>query len=207
MRLLLASLFLFALSLFSPAHAETVTLRDHAAVAGASITIGDVFENAGPLASRVIAPAPAPGQTMTLPGAVVAAAASASGLDWTPPQNFQGVTVTRGTDPRSSGIRATLRSSAPQLAGAQSGGVQGGEEAQLTNVSAINTAPVANAAVHRGEAALIVYALPGMTLSARARALEDGAAGQDIRFLNLTSNRIIDAVVTGPGAAQAAPMQ
>jgi flagella basal body P-ring formation protein FlgA len=39
----------------------------------------------------------------------------------------------------------------------------------------------------------------------RARALEDGAVGQGIRLLNTSSNRTIDAVVTGPGAARANP--
>ena len=40
----------------------------------------------------------------------------------------------------------------------------------------------------------------------RARALEDGAVGQSIRLLNTASNRTIDAVVTGPGAARAQSM-
>ena len=194
MRILIASLVLLALSLAAPAHADTVNLRDHVQVMGASITIGDVFENAGPLAARVIAPAPAPGQSATLAPAVLAAAASASGLDWTPPANFAGVTITRGTDPHSSGIRATLPSRAPASS----------DQAQFVN---INAQPAANAVVHRGENVLIVYALPGIQLSARARALEDGAVGQDIRLVNLTSNRTIDATVTGPGAAQAAAMQ
>jgi flagella basal body P-ring formation protein FlgA len=44
-----------------------------------------------------------------------------------------------------------------------------------------------------------------MSLNVRVRALEDGAIGQSVRFLNPTSNRTIDAVVTGPGAAQATP--
>jgi flagella basal body P-ring formation protein FlgA len=197
MRILIAALVLLALSLAATAHADSVSLRDHVQVTGGAITIGDVFENAGPLAARVIAPAPAPGQSATLAPAVLAAAASASGLDWTPPANFTGVTITRGTDPHSSGIRATL----PNRNAA--------DQAQLINASApaISSGPVANAAVHRGESVMLTYSVPGVQLSARARALEDGAVGQDIRLVNLSSNRTIDATVTGPGAAIAAPMQ
>jgi flagellar basal body P-ring formation protein FlgA len=44
-----------------------------------------------------------------------------------------------------------------------------------------------------------------MSLNMRARALEDGAIGQPIRLQNTSSNRTIDAVVTGPGAARANP--
>lgn len=197
MRLLIASLLLLALSLAAPAHADTVNLRDHVQVTGASITIGDVFENAGPLAARVIAPAPAPGQSATLAPAVLAAAASASGLDWTPPANFAGVTITRGTDPHSSGLRATL----PNRTAV--------DQAQMINASAPGTSsgPASNAAVRRGESVILTYSVPGIQLSARARALEDGAVGQDIRLVNLSSNRTIDATVTGPGAATATPRQ
>jgi flagella basal body P-ring formation protein FlgA len=39
----------------------------------------------------------------------------------------------------------------------------------------------------------------------RARALEDGAVGDSVRFINTASNRTIDAVVTGPGEARANP--
>jgi flagella basal body P-ring formation protein FlgA len=59
--------------------------------------------------------------------------------------------------------------------------------------------------VRRGDTINLVYQAPGMSLSMRARALEDGAVGQNVRFLNTASNRTIDAVVTGPGAARATP--
>jgi flagella basal body P-ring formation protein FlgA len=38
-----------------------------------------------------------------------------------------------------------------------------------------------------------------MTLTARARALEDGGEGDVVRVTNLESRKIIDAVVTGSG--------
>jgi flagella basal body P-ring formation protein FlgA len=64
---------------------------------------------------------------------------------------------------------------------------------------------IADAAIRRGESVNLVYQAPGMSLNMRARALEDGAIGQPIRLQNTSSNRTIDAVVTGPGAARANP--
>lgn len=62
---------------------------------------------------------------------------------------------------------------------------------------------IADAAVRRGQMVTLVYQVPGVMLSTRARALEDGAVGQAVRLQNMSSDRTIDAVVTGPGAAQA----
>ena len=62
-----------------------------------------------------------------------------------------------------------------------------------------------DAVVHRGETVLITYSVPGVQIATRARAMEDGAVGQDIRLTNITSNRAIEATVTGPGAANAGP--
>ena len=106
---------------------------------------------------------------------VLAAAASAAGLDFTPPAGVNAIQVVRP-----GGMRATL----PPASGGRS---------------------VVDAAVRRGETVTLVYAAPGLALSMRARALEDGAVGDSIRFLNTSSNRQIDGVVTAPGQAQASP--
>jgi flagella basal body P-ring formation protein FlgA len=68
-----------------------------------------------------------------------------------------------------------------------------------------NGRALADAAIRRGDMVTLVYEAPGMSLSMRARAVEDGAIGQSIRLINTASNRTIDAVVTGPGAARAHP--
>lgn len=186
MKRMLASFVIMGFLLAAaPANAGTpVTLRTNIEVSGPAITLGDVFDGAGAASARAIAPAPAPGQVATLSPAVLAAAASAAGLDWSAAQGMSAVPVTRA-GPHASGIRATLPAqSQTQLAGARS---------------------LPDAAVHRGETITLIYNVPGVMLSTRARALEDGAVGQDIRLLNLSSNRTIDATVTGPGAANAAP--
>jgi flagella basal body P-ring formation protein FlgA len=157
------------------AFADTVSLRPRIEASGPAVTLGDVFEGApAPIAQRAIAPAPPPGQVSTISIPVLAAAASAAGLDWTPPAGVSSVHVVRP-----GGARAMLPPS-------------GGQS-------------VADAAIRRGDIVTLVYEAPGLSLSMRARALEDGAIGQGVRLLNTASNRTIDAVVTGPGAARANP--
>jgi flagellar basal body P-ring formation protein FlgA len=157
-------------------HAQTVTLRTRIEASGPAITMGDVFVGApANVAGRALAPSPPPGQMSSLSMPVLSAAASAAGLDFTAPAGVNSVQVVRP-----GGMRATL----PAATGGRT---------------------MADAAVRRGESVSLSYRMPGMSLAMRARALEDGAVGQPIRLLNTASNRTIDAVVTGPGAARAEP--
>lgn len=158
------------------AFAEPVTLRSRIEANGPAVTMGDVFNGApANVAGRAIAPAPPPGQISSISMAVVAASASAAGLEFTPPAGVNEVRVVRP-----GGMRATL---APTS----------------------GSSSVADAAIRRGETVTLVYAAPGMSLLMRARANEDGAVGQIISFTNTSSNRTIEAEVTGPGRARANP--
>jgi len=56
--------------------------------------------------------------------------------------------------------------------------------------------------VERGEIVSLVFTVPGLSLTARARALEDAGENEIARFVNLQSNRTIDAMVEGPGRAR-----
>ncbi|PWE17554.1 flagella basal body P-ring formation protein FlgA [Marinicauda salina] len=58
------------------------------------------------------------------------------------------------------------------------------------------------AAIARGETVALVYQVANLTLTARARALEDAPLGEPARFMNLQSNRTIEAVVEAPGRAR-----
>jgi hypothetical protein len=164
--------FLSAASAF----AEPVQLRARIEASGPAITMGDVFDGApADVARRAIAPSPPAGQVATLQMPVLAAAASAAGLEFTPPPGVSAVHVVRP-----GGMRATV---APQG----------------------SARTIADAAVRRGEMVTLVFQAPGVTLSTRARALEDAAIGQNVRLVNISSNRTIDAIVTAPGAASATP--
>lgn len=53
--------------------------------------------------------------------------------------------------------------------------------------------------VQRHEAVTLTYAVPGILLTVRGKALEAGATGDVIGVLNIQSNRTIQGTVTGPG--------
>lgn len=170
--LIACSFFFFA----AAARADTVALRPRIEASGPAVTMGDVFVGApANIAGRAIAPSPPAGQMSSISMPVLAAAASAAGLDFTPPAGVNAVQVVRP-----GGARATIPASG------------GGRT-------------LADAAVRRGESVTLQYAAPGLSLSMRARALEDGAVGDSVRFLNTSSNRTVEAIVTGPGAARANP--
>ena len=56
--------------------------------------------------------------------------------------------------------------------------------------------------IRRGDIVSLVFQSGALTLAARARALDDAADGQVIRFVNLQSNRTVEAVADGPGRAR-----
>jgi flagella basal body P-ring formation protein FlgA len=53
--------------------------------------------------------------------------------------------------------------------------------------------------VQRNEPVTITYAMPGLTLTIRGKALDSGAEGDSIGVLNEQSKRTLQAVVAGPG--------
>ena len=81
----LSAALLFSVAYSSAAFAQKVELKADPECIGPSVTLGDLFVNAGAVASRAIAPAPASGAQTTFSARFLAAAASAAGLEWTPP--------------------------------------------------------------------------------------------------------------------------
>lgn len=55
--------------------------------------------------------------------------------------------------------------------------------------------------VERGALIALTATLPGIALSTTAKALEQGGLGDTVRVMNASSNRVVQAVVTGPGTA------
>lgn len=58
--------------------------------------------------------------------------------------------------------------------------------------------------IARGETVSLVYRSGPLILTARARALQDAAQGEAARFVNLQSNRTIEAIADAPGRARVA---
>ena len=72
-----------------------VRLNPTVQVTGKNVTLGDVFENAGDYADRVIARAPAPGQSTTLEARWLSRVARAFRLNWRPQTRYDAAVVTR----------------------------------------------------------------------------------------------------------------
>ncbi|WP_075215637.1 flagellar basal body P-ring formation chaperone FlgA [Mongoliimonas terrestris] len=56
--------------------------------------------------------------------------------------------------------------------------------------------------VARNELVTIIFRRPGLTLSARGRALADGASGALVGVLNEQSKRVVQGIVTAPGVVE-----
>jgi flagella basal body P-ring formation protein FlgA len=118
---------------------------------------------------------------MLLSAAFLSAAAEAAGLDWTPPDGLRQVEVRGRAVPARTASAMAVRAGEAPFSEARSEGL----------------------GVRKGETVVLSYAAPGVRLSLRARALSPARVGETVRVLNLQSNREIDAIVTGPGAARA----
>lgn len=155
------------------AFADTVTLRPRIEAAGAAITLGDVF-NGAPASIASRAIAPAPpAGQVTTLSIPLLVAVSSAAGLEWTPP--EGLNEVRVVHP--GGMRATLPGATPGQS---------------------------DIVIRRGETARIVLLQGGLELGLNGvRAAENGAVGQRIRFLNPTSNRTIEAIVTGPGAARA----
>ena len=85
MRQIITALLAALLGLWvAAAYAQEVTLRSAVIVEGNYVTLGDLFENAGPNAAKNVAYAPAPGRRATLDAKWLYRVASAYGLPWRP---------------------------------------------------------------------------------------------------------------------------
>ncbi len=204
----------FCLALSGAASADTVTLRNRIEANGAMVTLGDVFQGAGALAGRPIAPAPAAGQVGSLPMAVLTASASAAGLDFTPPAGVNAVAVVHPAGARATIAAASTSPGVSPGASTTSNAIQSAEPnvpagAPIAGAGAQNinvySGQVGSAVIRRGDAVMLIYQSGGVTLTMRTQAMQDAAIGQSVRLLNPASNRVVLGVVTGPAAASASP--
>jgi flagella basal body P-ring formation protein FlgA len=72
---------------------EPPALRAAISAEGPMVTLGDLFENAGAVASKPIAPAPGPGRTATFSVRFIETAARANGIQWSAPEGLNAVAV------------------------------------------------------------------------------------------------------------------
>lgn len=95
MKRLILSLALSLLALPALAQSLPPQLKPQAMIDGDLVKVGDLWDNAGDRAERVIAPAPVPGKRITADARWLQAVAEAHGVDWRPANMFDRVVIER----------------------------------------------------------------------------------------------------------------
>ncbi|MCR5874904.1 flagellar basal body P-ring formation chaperone FlgA [Phenylobacterium sp. J426] len=224
----LASLTFAALLVAGPALAGTpVTLKADVTDADGLVTLGDLFDGAGaaagvPLAART-------GQTMMLNAATVQAAARRAGLDWANAQGIRQIVV-RGGAPAVAqrGNVEVLTWSRNIMAGEtiQATDLIWGKAAMAPTDAPSDPDMVVGLAARRplrmgaavagrdiaavevvkaGEIVTLTYEADGVSLALQAKAVTGGGVGETINVQNVSSKKVVQAVVTGPGQAAVGP--
>jgi flagellar basal body P-ring formation protein FlgA len=91
------------------------SLKPNPVARGAQVTLGDIFNNAGPAAATPLARAPGPGQRVVFGAPSLQARANSAGLRWTNPDGVREIVISGG--PRTGATTTTIpQSSTPDVA-------------------------------------------------------------------------------------------
>jgi len=223
--------FLAALTFATPALAAVpVTLKADAVDADGVVTLGEIFDGAGPAGATPVASRPQ--ATVMLSAQAVRLAAARAGLDWANAEGLRQIVVRGGASGPSA---VAARGNVDVLTWARS--IAAGEIVQPQDLvwgkSALAPAdapgdpdaviglaarrPLRSGAavaardvsaplvVKANEIVTLTYDNQGVSLALQAKALSGGAVGETINVQNVTSKKTVAAVVTGPGQAAVGP--
>lgn len=231
--------------------APVLSLKTNPGTQNVQITFGDVFDNAGALASQPLARAPGPGQTVVFGAGPLQARVRAAGYNWPNRENVRQVVVNGSGDREPSQAIATETTMSPvelsrtraapqspprpEALSVLARTIQRGEEITDADVIWMDTPAAAprdsladpasligktarrtllantplramdvmeTPAVRRNETVTLIYEARGLKLTVRGKALADAPVGATVKVLNPQSNKVLEAVVEGPGAAR-----
>lgn len=187
---LIAALTLLA----APALAGPVTLKVNPVDDDGRVTLGDVFDGAGPAANFVLASRAGP--SVVFEAAQLQAIASRNGLQWANPNGLRRVVVREASLAPATGGNTAVAATIPTTT--------------LPPTAPTVSAPPQRQAraarvIARNDMVEVAYAVGGVMLTVTGRATRDAAAGESVPILNVASGRTIDAVATGPGRAITGP--
>jgi flagella basal body P-ring formation protein FlgA len=225
-----AALALILVALAGPSFAaQPVTLRAQPMDADGVVTLGEIFEGAGPAAGRAIATRNGP--MLLLSAQVVRAAAARAGLDWPNAEGLRQIAVRGASGATAAAPRANVEAltwarslSAGEIVQPQDlvwapvaatpADAPGEPEAVIGKAArrplragaAVTGRDVSAPVVIRaGDVITLSYDNGGVSLSLQAKALAAGAVGETISAQNVTSKKTVQAVVSGPGQALVGP--
>lgn len=181
--LILAAALLFA----GPALAGPVTLKANPVDSDGRVTLGDLFDGAGPASGVVIGARSGP--SVVFEAGQLQSLARQSGLDWANPTGLRRVVVRNAAvAPAATSMDAATAGAAPALS---------------RPVPARSA--YADRVISRNDIVEVAYEMGGVRLTISGRAEGNAAVGQRLAIRNLQSNRVIDAVAVAPGQAAAGP--
>jgi flagella basal body P-ring formation protein FlgA len=216
-----------ALALAAPAFAGApVSLNANLVDDGGQVTLGELFDDAGPARNVVVAERHGP--TLVLDAVAVQAFAHRYGLDWDNPTGIRHIIV-HGQRPQPTGKASEILTYAHGIAAGQI--LQSSDLIWAKAVASPVDAPsgvdaVVGMAARRplregdaveardvtpptlikaGDTVQITYADEGITLSLQGKATTSATLGDSFGVLNTTSRRVIQAVATGPDLGVVGP--
>lgn len=233
MSVVASGVVLFALFIVAPARADQVTLRPQLAAAAGRVTLGDLFQDAGPAAEVVVASGGTAGGSLVLDAGEVQSVAAANGLQWPNPSGLRRLIV-------------QLEAAAPSRAGrtrpaevlALARDFRAGELIQPQDLvwtaapawtpantprdprEIIGQAPrrpmQAGAVVslsdlstplviRKDDVVQVAYAADGIKLVLEGKAMGSASVGDAVDIMNPTSKKTIQAVASGPDQAVVGP--
>ena len=178
-----------ALVLAGPAFAGPVTLKANPVDDDGQVTLGDIFEGAGSAGNVVVGRRAGP--SIVFEASQLQGMARQAGLDWANPTGLRRVVVRNAA--------AAPGAPAPDAAEAA------GPAAAPARLTAARAPLPTERVIARNDMVEVLYEAGGVRLTITGRAEGNAAEGQRVAVRNLQSNRVIDAVATGPGQAVAGP--
>ena len=204
-----------------------VELNPNLTDATGQVTLGELFDNAGP--ARTVVVAQRTGPSVVLDAAAVQALARRYGLDWDNPRGISRIIV-RADGPQGGASRNqevltwtrnlstgeivqpsdlvwSKAAAAPYDAPGKVDLVIGqAARRPLREGDAVQAHDVAPPMVVKvGDTVLVTYAEDGVTLTLAAKALANAAAGDSFNVINPASKKVIEAVATGVDQAAVGP--
>lgn len=164
------------------AWAGTVALKANPVDEDGRVTLGEIFDGAGAAADVVVAQRVGP--SVVLQAGELQAQARQAGLIWDNPSGLRRVAVRQATS-------AARPARSP-------------DQSPATATRAA-FASAGQPVIARNDIVRVTYQVGGVNLSVMGKAMRSAAVGEPVAVLNTSSNRIIDAVASGPGQAVAGP--
>ena len=234
--LALAALVCGVAALAGPACAgRPVTLKADTADADGIVTLGDIFDAAGPAAGIPLATRSGP--SVVLDAVLVQLAARRAGLDWANVEGLRRIVVHEGSSAGTAASTGALAghgnidvltyarslaageivqpsdlvwskaAAGPTDAPSDAEAVIGQAARRALRVGAPVSAHDIGAAmvVRAGDTITVTYDADGVSLSLQGKAMAAGGVGDTITVQNTASKRIVQALVSGPGQAVVGP--